>query len=131
MKANIESLLLSEVKGSNASGWRQDSLFSFCYSLLFRYHPTFLFPMKMCPHDFIYSERKSFVFFPAVPGLVTSPCSKAQAMSMRSTKNFANLTNFSPNWSMAHLKKVQSFFSAIQFPLSVSVLVVNPKIMVI
>lgn len=31
-------------------------------------------------------------------------------MSMRSTKNFANLTNFSPNWSMAHLKKVKSFF---------------------
>lgn len=67
MKANIESLLLSEVKGSSASGWRQDSLFSFCYSLLFRYHPTFPFPMKMCPRDFIYSERKSFVFFPCCP----------------------------------------------------------------
>ena len=38
MKAHIESLLLSEVKGSKASEWRQDSLFSFCYSLLFRYH---------------------------------------------------------------------------------------------
>lgn len=60
MKANIESLLLSDVKGSSDSGWRQDSLFSFCYSLLFRYHPTSPFPMY--PHDFIYSERHSPVF---------------------------------------------------------------------
>ncbi|CAG06955.1 unnamed protein product, partial [Tetraodon nigroviridis] len=36
MKANIESLLLGEVQGSSASEWKQDSLFSFCYSLLFR-----------------------------------------------------------------------------------------------
>ncbi|XP_029682065.1 prostacyclin synthase isoform X2 [Takifugu rubripes] len=36
MKANIESLLLSDVKGGSASGWRQDGLFNFCYSLLFR-----------------------------------------------------------------------------------------------
>lgn len=44
MKANIESLLLSDVKGGSASGWRQDGLFNFCYSLLFRYHTTFSFP---------------------------------------------------------------------------------------
>lgn len=36
MKANIKSLLLSDVKGGSASGWRQDGLFNFCYSLLFR-----------------------------------------------------------------------------------------------
>uniref|UniRef100_H3C0F0 Prostaglandin I2 synthase n=1 Tax=Tetraodon nigroviridis TaxID=99883 RepID=H3C0F0_TETNG len=36
MKANIESLLLGEVQGSSAWEWKQDSLFSFCYSLLFR-----------------------------------------------------------------------------------------------
>lgn len=54
MKANIERLLLSEVKGSSASEWREDSLFSFCYSLLFRYHPTSHFPTEMCPNDFIF-----------------------------------------------------------------------------
>lgn len=37
MHAHVEKLLLSEVRGSSPSEWRQDGLFSLCYSLLFRY----------------------------------------------------------------------------------------------
>lgn len=40
MKANVESLLLGDVQGSGPSEWRQDGLFSFCYSLLFRCRMT-------------------------------------------------------------------------------------------
>lgn len=36
MHAHVEKLLLSEVRGSSPSEWRQDGLFSLCYSLLFR-----------------------------------------------------------------------------------------------
>lgn len=47
--------------------------------------------------------------FPAVSGLDTSHCSTAQTMSTASTRNSANLTNFYPNWSMAHSRKVSLF----------------------
>uniref|UniRef100_A0A3Q3X4V7 Prostacyclin synthase n=1 Tax=Mola mola TaxID=94237 RepID=A0A3Q3X4V7_MOLML len=36
MNGNIHSLLLSDLKGSSPSEWRQDGLFSLCYRLLFR-----------------------------------------------------------------------------------------------
>lgn len=38
MNTHLQNLLLSDLKGSSPSGWRQDGLFSLCYSLLFRYH---------------------------------------------------------------------------------------------
>lgn len=44
MTANIEKLLLSDTKSDSASRWRQDGLFNFCYSLLFRYHISSRFP---------------------------------------------------------------------------------------
>lgn len=62
MKANIESLLLSDVKGGSASGWRQDGLFNFCYSLLFRYHTTFSFPFVQWKSVPMHSEWKSSCF---------------------------------------------------------------------
>lgn len=65
------------------------------------------FPQK-CVHMILFTVKGNHQLFSAVPGLDTSPCLKAQPMSVRSTKNFANLTNFCPNWSMAHLKKVKS-----------------------
>lgn len=36
MNAHLQSLLLSDQKGCRLSEWRQDGLFSLCYSLLFR-----------------------------------------------------------------------------------------------
>lgn len=63
--------------------------------------------------------NESHLVFPAVPGLDTSPCLTAQTMSPPSTKNFANLTSFYPNWSVAPKRKV-SLFS-----ISVSILLVQ------
>ncbi|XP_070814820.1 prostacyclin synthase isoform X2 [Chaetodon trifascialis] len=36
MRSHLRSLLLSDQKGCSSSEWRQDGLFSLCYSLLFR-----------------------------------------------------------------------------------------------
>lgn len=117
MTANIEKLLLSDVKSGSASRWRQDGLFNFCYSLLFRYHITspFSFVQWKCTHMLLSTVKGCF---PTVPGLDTSHCSTAQTMSPPSTKNFVNLTNFYPNWSMVHLRKVSLFSLHLLFCLS-------------
>lgn len=36
MHAHMEKLLMSKVRASSPSEWRQDGLFNLCYSLLFR-----------------------------------------------------------------------------------------------
>ena len=39
MNTHLQNLLLSDQKGPcRPSGWKEDGLFSLCYSLLFRYH---------------------------------------------------------------------------------------------
>lgn len=95
MNGNIHSLLLSDLKGSSPSEWRQDGLFSLCYRLLFRYHSILT---EWNTTDRIISLPGQTVMVSTLllsPGPDILHCLRGQKMPPQSTESSANLTNCS------------------------------------
>ncbi|KAM9362373.1 prostacyclin synthase [Symphorus nematophorus] len=94
MNTHLQNLLLSDQKGCSPSEWRQDGLFSLCYSLLFRAGYLTLFERKDNAAA-VYKEFRKF------DNLLTK---LARCTLKRGERKTANLSRerlwelLSPNW---------------------------------
>lgn len=104
MHINLRHVLLDDQTGCSSSEWREDGLFSLCYSWLFRYHTARYSKV----HDITICIIRNIFLTPLCffSGLDIWHCLTGETMLPQSTKNSASLTASSPNWLAAHSVEV-------------------------